>query len=611
MLSRCLLSVILTGTVYALAQSPLRQWTTVGVWGAVGANLHAPDVRILSGTYNRSATGVGWGLGGSVSFPLSSGIGLGVRAGYEALGAELRSTADSTLATNLGAVELFPHALIWLGRLYIPVGVELGIGAGASYQLQGQTTWQDIPEQALRVALGGGVGWAIPLSQSVTLAPELGVRVPLTDISSATQWKPWKVTQVRLTLGLHFSFPKARPLPEPEPEAPTVALSLNVSRLRLEEVRLTEYFPLLPYVFFPEASSTLNGSEYRLQASKAEFSPDRLPMDALSVNRSLLDIVGKRLTEYPNARLTVTGTTDGRQEARDTELPRGRAEWVKQYLVTSWGIEPGRIAVQSRRYPEKPSASRSLIPEDRRDGDAENRRAELSATIPEVLSPLPLTADNQLYAEPEALSWEARVTGGAPIASWELVLSQAGQTVEVLRGQGQPGTPLLWRVPASKLRAGELPLEYVFRVTDARGRTAQTVGSIPVDYISSLRKRAERLPDRTVIRFSLVLFDFDSDALTPSNQQVLEQLVLPFVRANSTVRVVGYTDRIGERDYNQNLSWRRAQRVRDFLAARVPAARYEVAGYGESLLLFDNNSPIGRQLCRTVQITIETPNAAP
>jgi outer membrane protein OmpA-like peptidoglycan-associated protein len=446
----------------------------------------------------------------------------------------------------------------------------------------------------------------------VTVAPELSVRLPLTDVSSAAQWKPWKVTQARLTVGLYFGIAPSKEQPKPEQlAAPTVAVTPSVGRLRLEEVRLTEYVPLLPYVFFAENAAQPR-AEYAFQASKAEFAPERLPMDALAVNRSLLDIVGKRLRdEYPTARLVVTGTTDGRQEAGNSELPRQRAEWVKQYLVTTWGISPERITVQARRYPEKPSASRSTVPEDRRDGDEENRRVELSVTIPDVLAPLPLTAENQRYAQPDVLAWDVRVEGGAPIASWELVVSQAGETIEVLRGQGVPESPIRWRVPAAKLRAGELPLEYVFRVTDTQGRTAQTVGSLPVDYLSSFRKRSERLPDRTVTRFSLVLFDFDSDALTPENQRVLEQLVLPFVQATSVVRIAGYTDRIGERGYNQDLSLRRARRVREFLAARVPGARYEITGYGESVSLYDNDTPIGRQLCRTVQITIETPSSAP
>lgn len=605
----CFLAV--GGVLLTYGQEPvLRHEFTAGIWGAAGANFHAPDLR-APGTYNRNATGLGWGAGAGIAVPIASSLGLGLRVGYEALGAELRSTTDSTLSASLGAVELFPHVLFWIGRrLYVPLGVELGISTAAQYQLQGQTAWQEVPQKALRVALGAGVGWAVPVSRSVTLAPEVAVRVPLSDVSSDQLWSPWKVTQLRAGLGLWFGFASEKKAePEPESAPPVVSLVPSASRLRLEEVRWTEYFPLLPYVFFPEGSATPDRREHVFQEGKAEFALERLPMDALGINRSILDIVGKRMNEYPAARLTVTGTTDGKRET--LELARQRAEWVKQYLVTTWGIAPERIVVQARRYPEKPSASRSTVPEDRRDGDAENRRVELTATIPDVVAPLPLTAENQRYAQPEVLSWEVTLQSQTPISAWELLLSQAGDTVEVLRGEGAPASPILWRVPAAKLRAGELPLEYLFRIRDTRGRTVQTVGSLPVEYLSTLRKRTEQLPDKTITRFSLVLFDFDSDVLTPENQRILEQLVLPFVRAQSSVRIVGYTDRIGESDYNRQLSLRRAQRVRDFLAARVPAARYDVAGYGEAVLLFDNNSPIGRQLCRTVQITIETPNTAP
>lgn len=607
----CISVLLLSGGVLS-AQPALRQWSSLGVWAAAGANLHAPELRLPSGSYDRTATGLGWGGGVSVTFPLGSVVGLGFRAGYQALGATLRSAADARLQSSIHAVELFPHTLLWLGEsnFYVPLGVELGIAAGASVREEGQTVWQDVPRQALRFALGGGLGWAIPLGRTVALTPELGVRVPLTNVSSAAEWQPWKITQARLAVGLHFGLTPTEQKPEPEPKAPTVAVSPEVGRLQVEEVRLTEYVPLLPYGFFPERASTPL-AEYDLAASKGEFALERLPMDALVVNRSVLDILGKRLSEYPTAQLTLTGTTDGRSEGGDLILARQRAEWIKQYLVTTWGIAPERLLVRAQRYPSKPSASRSTVAEDRRDGDAENRRVELSSSVPEVLAPVPLTAENQRFARPEVLSWDVQLEAEAPIISWELSLSQAGELIEVLRGQGRPESPVRWRVAAAKLQAGELPLEYVLRITDARGRTAQAVGSLPVDYLSSFRKRSEQLPDRTVTRFSLVLFDFDSDVLTPENQRVLEQLVLPFVQARSTVRIAGYTDRIGERGYNEDLSLRRARRVRDFLAARVPAARYEVAGYGESVLLFDNESPIGRQLCRTVQITIETPTGTP
>jgi len=84
-------------------------------------------------------------------------------------------------------------------------------------------------------------------------------------------------------------------------------------------------------------------------------------------------------------------------------------------------------------------------------------------------------------------------------------------------------------------------------------------------------------------------------------------MVLPSIRANSRVSVIGYTDRIGGDDYNKKLSAERAQTVRLFLQSRAKDASYSSSGVGESTELFPNASPIGRQLSRTVQVIVETP----
>jgi OmpA-OmpF porin, OOP family len=79
-------------------------------------------------------------------------------------------------------------------------------------------------------------------------------------------------------------------------------------------------------------------------------------------------------------------------------------------------------------------------------------------------------------------------------------------------------------------------------------------------------------------------FDFDESTLRPEGRAALDELVgeLGEVKYGS-IRVVGHTDRIGPDDYNQALSERRANAVKNYLARRsVPADRIEAIGKGKA-----------------------------
>ena len=83
---------------------------------------------------------------------------------------------------------------------------------------------------------------------------------------------------------------------------------------------------------------------------------------------------------------------------------------------------------------------------------------------------------------------------------------------------------------------------------------------------------------------------------------------MPEIKFNSTVKIFGYTDRIGDKNYNKSLAERRAKEVKKFLLSKgVKDNQTELIPIGEDILIFDNNSPIGRHLSRTVQVLIITP----
>ena len=104
-----------------------------------------------------------------------------------------------------------------------------------------------------------------------------------------------------------------------------------------------------------------------------------------------------------------------------------------------------------------------------------------------------------------------------------------------------------------------------------------------------------------------MLFDFNSPELSELDQRIILNSIVPEVKFNSTVQIYGYTDVIGDADYNKKLALQRATNVRDFMQAKVKDAKYDVFGVGESVQIFDNKTTTGRQLSRTVQVYVITP----
>lgn len=103
-----------------------------------------------------------------------------------------------------------------------------------------------------------------------------------------------------------------------------------------------------------------------------------------------------------------------------------------------------------------------------------------------------------------------------------------------------------------------------------------------------------------------VTFDFDSDALRADFFEVLNSVALVVNEFDQTVLVVdGHTDSVGNPQYNQRLSERRANSVTRYLTAQgVAPVRMAAYGYGEDYPVANNQSEAGRASNRRVELTL-------
>ncbi len=111
-----------------------------------------------------------------------------------------------------------------------------------------------------------------------------------------------------------------------------------------------------------------------------------------------------------------------------------------------------------------------------------------------------------------------------------------------------------------------------------------------------------------------VLFVTNRADLLPGAQAKLDEVAAALTKqdAESKIVVEGHTDSQGEASYNQDLSQRRAQSVRDYLVSRgIAADRITAQGFGLTRPIADNASPEGRANNRRVAIVVLPAGSSP
>lgn len=249
-------------------------------------------------------------------------------------------------------------------------------------------------------------------------------------------------------------------------------------------------------------------------------------------------------------------------------------------VVSELGREAVRLAVEAQKLAEERAFQAALDTERKAQAD---RAARLEKGMKEAQS----EADRQrLQAEQEQLRAQmeahARAEAQRRAEAEAQRAAQAEQQARQAQGEAE--------------RAQQERARLHARLQEALG----TVVEIRV----TARGLIVNLPD--------ILFDFNRATLRPQAREVLSKLSgILLVTPDTRLSVEGHADSIGTEDYNQGLSERRAQSVRDYLVANGLSSELVVAlGFGEAKPIAPNtkpdgsDDPAGRQRNRRVEIVI-------
>jgi outer membrane protein OmpA-like peptidoglycan-associated protein len=274
--------------------------------------------------------------------------------------------------------------------------------------------------------------------------------------------------------------------------------------------------------------------------------------------------------------------------------------------ATETAEEARLMAVKQKAEDEAQAAAAAREAKARADAEAEAKRradAEKATAQAEAARADAEKAKAEalkMKQEAEAAAAEAaRQKAAAEKATAEAVAQQqvlAAETDKARQAAAQSEN-LRQQAETAKQQAEKEKQQAEYEKQELRARLLQQLNSI-----LATRDSARGL----VANMSDVLFRSGSSELLPAARERLAKvsgIVLAYPTLHVTVE--GHTDSVGTDDYNQQLSERRAQTVRDYFVQQgINQAALEAHGYGKSEPIASNDTAEGRQQNRRVELIL-------
>jgi outer membrane protein OmpA-like peptidoglycan-associated protein len=215
----------------------------------------------------------------------------------------------------------------------------------------------------------------------------------------------------------------------------------------------------------------------------------------------------------------------------------------------------------------------------------------------------------------------ARVTEATQLAKEEAVAAvAAGQraTEAAARAEVAAGARVQAEQQREQAQAGQAQAETAARQASEQANQArtqlETIRKQREEELNQMQQALSHVVEtrRTANGMVMVLpdsvfkFDFDSADLKPRNRELLSRIAgILLVSKGYGLSVFGYTDDVGSKEYNQKLSERRAEAVRNYLVqAGIEQSIVNTKGYGKTNPLVAGETEQARAKNRRVEIAV-------
>ena len=530
------------------------------------------------------------------------------------------------LKTNLSYITVEPALRFAPFRtaLYVFAGPTVSINISKDFlytqekQLDTREDFSDIRKVMISAQAGAGID--IPLSKrnaevQMTLSPFASFQTDL--LQSPRSSGDWSVYSVRAGVALKLGKGKVTPapvkpvimpepltaktitpsvIPTPAAASKEIMFSVRAPKLAFPVIHRSELLPLLNVIFFDKNETTIP-SRYVLldRSSSLSFSEDQLQQtENIANNRgerqmnayhNLLNVIGSRMRNYPQANITLAGTVNNLAE--QTRM----ANNIKDYLVSVFGINASRILIDVTHAGKPVSQKNSLQV-------AEDRKIEITSTSPEILAQVGELKDVLLPVVPQSNVIFTAVNAKQVFAIWSVRLTGDDGTTQNF-GPYQQDEAV---VTASTILK-ERPIGNYTATMTGQTATGETIQKEA--YLSLAASDNQKI----IIPPFAVLFGFDKAVLADKYQMFLTQTVAPLITANATVTIFGYADAIGADAYNLKLSRTRVDNVKTILenALTGKGVSFRTFGFGKDkgIAPFNNTLPEERFYNRTILIGID------